>query len=104
MWRDLPMQHSSPSSSRALRGTLALAALLAAVACTVGTAAAQDDGTRWKPQLPQWAANLFGDLPEPPTDTGPAPAVLDAANPAHSRLQAPREAFSVLPPDAHGKP
>ena len=77
---------------------LAVAAVLVAGAlCIVGAAVAQ--GT--PRELPQ---DLFGSLPEPPTDTGPPPPVLDPQNPDHGKLQQPQESFSALPADARGKP
>jgi c(7)-type cytochrome triheme protein len=46
-----------------------------------------------------WPQDLFGSLPEPPTDA-PPPPVLDPANPDHGKLQQPQESFSALPGDA----
>jgi c(7)-type cytochrome triheme protein len=98
------MQDPTPRHRDKLRSMLALASVAAALAWTIVPAVAQDDGSRWKPQIPQWPGNLFGDLPEPPTESGPPPPVLDAANPDFPKLQVPQEAFSALPADARGKP
>jgi len=52
----------------------------------------------------EWPPDLFGGLPEPPTESGPAPAVLDPTNPDGWKLQRPQEAFAPLPQDARGRP
>lgn len=64
-------------------------------------AVAQSD---WKLQLPPLPADLFGTPPENATEDAPAPPVHDTANPDHAKLQAPGDAFSVLPADGRGKP
>jgi c(7)-type cytochrome triheme protein len=48
--------------------------------------------------------DLFGSLPEPPTESGPALPVLDEAGPASALLQAPEAAFAQWPRDGRGKP
>ncbi|MBC5767303.1 c(7)-type cytochrome triheme domain-containing protein [Ramlibacter albus] len=48
-------------------------------------------------------ADLFGSLPEAPTERQAVP-VHDAALPEAKRLQAPHEAFAGLPQDRQGKP
>lgn len=47
--------------------------------------------------------DLFGSLPEPPTETIVAP-VHDPANPDAQRLQASRDAYAALPLDKQGRP
>jgi c(7)-type cytochrome triheme protein len=54
--------------------------------------------------LAQPASELFGSLPEPATETAPAPPAVDPASPAAAVLQQPAEAFGTLPRDARGKP
>jgi c(7)-type cytochrome triheme protein len=71
----------------------AFAAAAAALAVLVGAALAQEQ-----------PADLFGPLPEPPTEAAPAPPVIDPASPAAGVLQPPAEAFHGLPPDGRGKP
>lgn len=81
-------------------GRAAIAALALGLACLLGSAVAQPGGAV-DPDPPR--ADLFGSLPEAPTDHAPAP-VHDPANPDGGRLQPPQEAFSALPADKRGKP
>ncbi|GAB3777803.1 hypothetical protein GCM10028796_57370 [Ramlibacter monticola] len=71
-------------------------ALVSGALCIVGAAVAQV-------APPDWPQDLFGSLPEAPTDA-PPPPVLDPANPDHAKLQRPQESFAVLPADGRGKP
>jgi len=81
-------------SSRAPAAVRAAATVLAALLVGLfGAALAQE--------LP---ADLFGSLPEPPTEPRPAAPAIDPASPAYGVLQQPAEAFSGLPADARGKP
>ena len=82
-----------------------MAALIAVLIWLVGTALAQQGGEAQAPgQEQEQPANLFGSLPEPPTEPAPAAPILDPANADYTRLQQPQEAFSTLPPDKRGKP
>ena len=91
-----------------LKHTRTLAAAIALVAgalAIAGGAVAQEGGTPAQAQgaLPQWPQDLFGSLPEPATESAPAP-VHDPENPDYSKLQQPRDAFAALPADARGRP
>jgi c(7)-type cytochrome triheme protein len=77
----------SPALPRALGAGVVLA-----VATVIGAALAQQP------------SELFGSLPEPPTEAAPAPPAVDPAGPAAAVLQQPAEAFGTLPRDARGKP
>jgi c(7)-type cytochrome triheme protein len=81
---------------------LAAAALLAGALAIMGAAVAQDAAAQ--AQAIESPQDLFGALPEPPTEAGPPPPVLDPANPDHARLQQPKEAFAGLPEDPRGRP
>ena len=72
---------------------VALAALATALAVLFGAALAQEQ-----------PADLFGSLPEPPTEAPPPAPVIDPASPAAAALQSPGEAFAPLPADGRGKP
>lgn len=86
-------------SSRAVLAGIALAAGALAI---VGAAVAQEPaGVAQATESPQ---DLFGSLPEPATEAGPPPPVLDPENPDHARLQQPAEAYAGLPQDARGRP
>ena len=89
--------------ARALQDFLLVKSLVPALALVAGAlaiaGAALAQGTE-APVLPQ---DLFGSLPEAPTEEA-APPVLDPANPDHARLQKPQESFGALPQDARGKP
>ena len=87
------MDDPRPSRANALLRAGAAACALA-LAGLVGAALAQ--------QQPQ--PDLFGTLPEPPTEAKPNPPPVDAASPAAGALQQPAEAFSALPRDERGKP
>ena len=80
-------------------------ALITGLIWLVGTALAQQ-GAEAPAQGGQQGqpTDLFGSLPEPPTESVPAAPVHDAGNPDFSRLQQPKEAFSTLPSDPRGKP
>ena len=81
----------------------ALAVPLAAVAWLFGSAVAQDGAESPLQVLPP-ASELFGSLPEPPTEAAPPAPVLDPANPAFAQLQRAHDAFATLPADARGRP
>ena len=70
----------SPALPRALGAGVVLA-----VATVIGAALAQQP------------SELFGSLPEPPTEAAPAPPAVDPAGPAAAVLQQPAEAFGTLP-------
>ena len=100
--RAMPMQERSHNQWQ--RPARAVPAALAAVlTCALSTAPAQQ---KIQPQAPAQSApgDLFGSLPEPPTEHTPAAPVLDGANPDYTRLQRPEEAFSALPADPRGRP
>jgi c(7)-type cytochrome triheme protein len=82
------------------RSLAAALALVAGALAIAGAALAQDSQAQGQ-VLPQ---DLFGSLPEPPTEEAPPPPVLDPANPDHMKLQQPQESFGALPQDARGKP
>lgn len=87
------------------RARTASAALIPVLIWLVGTAVAQQRGDTPKaPQAQEQPANLFGSLPEPPTESVPPKPILDPANSDFKRLQLPQEAFSALPRDKRGKP
>jgi c(7)-type cytochrome triheme protein len=86
------MQESRPSRAPAA-ACIAFAALAAALTVLFGAALAQEQ-----------PGDLFGSLPEPPTEAKPVPPVIDPAGPAAAALQQPGEAFSSLAPDGRGKP
>jgi c(7)-type cytochrome triheme protein len=83
--------------------TLVMAAALVAGALAIAGAAVAQDAAAPAPSIdsPQ---DLFGGLPEPATEEGPPPPVLDPANPDHAKLQQPKEAYAGLPLDARGRP
>jgi c(7)-type cytochrome triheme protein len=81
----------------------AIAALVSALIWFVGAAIAQQAGQAPADVEPQ-PTDLFGSLPEPPTERAPAAPVLDPANRDSMRLQRPQEAFSTLPVDTLGRP
>lgn len=54
--------------------------------------------------LAQQPTDLFGSLPEPPTEPLTVPPAVDPASPAAGSLQQPAEAFATLPRDARGRP
>jgi c(7)-type cytochrome triheme protein len=89
------------------RTLAAAAALVVGALAIVGCAVAQEGTPVAQAQapggLPQWPQDLFGALPEAPTDDTPVP-VHDPANPDDAKLQQPKEAFSALPADARGRP
>ena len=87
------------------RALAAAGALVAGALAIVGCAVAQEYRAPAQVQtaLPEWPPDLFGALPEPPTDA-PPPPVHDPANPDYWKLQQPRDAFSALPADARGRP
>jgi c(7)-type cytochrome triheme protein len=97
------MQDFFSRRATARAGALAAAALFAVVLVT-GAATAQEGSGQPQAQAAEPPQDLFGSLPEPPTDSGPPPAVLDQANPDHLKLQQPGEAFGALPPDGRGRP
>jgi c(7)-type cytochrome triheme protein len=80
-----------------------MAAFIAVVVWLFGSAIAQQ-GVPAPGQRQQPPTDLFGSLPEPPTEQAPAAPILDPSNPDYTRLQQPQEAFSTLPPDRRGKP
>ena len=93
-------RNRSQTVARAARA--ALAVLAAVVIGLFGTAIAQQGAAPPAPQQPP--TDLFGPLPEPPTEPVPAAPILDPTNPDYPRLQQPQEAFSTLPADRRGKP
>jgi c(7)-type cytochrome triheme protein len=95
--------HDQPRTPWRIRIWLALVALSAGLIWAAATAIAQPAGAG-ETQNPQPPTDLFGSLPEPPTEHLPAAPVLDPANPDYTRLQQPQEAFSTLPADRRGKP
>lgn len=99
----VPVQGLPRRARGKLRAALALAALVAAVGWMMGSASAQDDGAEAQ-QVQQLPQNLFGGDPEPPTESGPPPPVLDPANPDHAKLQRPQDAYTALPNDKRGRP
>ncbi|HEY0824951.1 MAG TPA: c(7)-type cytochrome triheme domain-containing protein [Ramlibacter sp.] len=86
------MQEPRPSRAP-LVARIALAALAALLVGLFGAALAQEQ-----------PGDLFGSLPEPPTEPRPLEPVIDPASPAAAALQQPAEAFAPLPADGRGKP
>ena len=84
---------ATPSSRAPAAVRAAVAVLAALLVGLFGAALAQEQ-----------PADLFGSLPEPPTEAKPAAPAIDPASPAYGVLQQPAEAFSSLPADARGKP
>jgi c(7)-type cytochrome triheme protein len=83
-----------PRSTCAASSSGAVPALLAAALLgLVGVALAQ-----------QQPADLFGSLPEPPTEAPPPPPAVDPASEGAALLQKPQDAFATLPRDARGRP
>jgi c(7)-type cytochrome triheme protein len=85
-------EHRRPRHPLLARSAFAAAAT--ALAVLFGAALAQE----------QQPADLFGSMPEPPTEAPPPAPVIDPASPAAGALQPPAEAFDGLPPDGRGKP
>lgn len=83
----------SPTPRAPLAARIAIAALAALLVGLFGAALAQEQ-----------PADLFGSLPEPPTEPRPVEPVIDPASPAAPALQPPAEAFAPLPRDGRGKP
>ena len=84
---------ATPSSRAPAALRAAVAVLAALLVGLFGAALAQEQ-----------PADLFGSLPEPPTEAKPIAPAIDPASPAYGVLQQPAEAFSSLPADARGKP
>jgi c(7)-type cytochrome triheme protein len=87
---------------KASRTLLLAAALVAGALAVAGAAVAQDAAA--PAQATESPQDLFGSLPEPATEAGPPPPVLDPSNPDHTKLQQPGEAYTGLPVDARGRP
>src|SRR5690349_9405915 len=81
----------------------ATGALVLGLAWFIGGAVAQQSGEAQE-QGPAQPADLFGTLPEPPTEPAAPAPILDPANSDYTRLQPAQEAFSTLPADKSGKP